>query len=313
MMDSCDRTLNGFLNINKPPSPTSHDVVDEIRRLIPETKVGHTGTLDPGATGVLPVAIGKATKVIRFLRTGKGYRAIMRLGITTDTQDMTGKLISEQKSISVPEEKVRGIFSKFLGKIEQVPPMVSALKVGGKRLYKLAREGKNIERRPRTVDIYSLKLLSYKPPEITFEVSCSQGTYIRTLCHDMGSALGVGACLRDLVRTRSGLFTLEESHALEECKNIASLRKLLVTVDQALSHLAQITVQEGIRESVLHGQPPKGGGIAKLSLSVQRDELVRIYDSKNQLLAIAKALFAIRDLQNLDRDTVVLKLLKVLG
>jgi len=208
--------MDGFLNVDKPKGMTSHDVVDEIRKLVGREKAGHTGTLDPEATGVLSIAIGKATKVIQFLKDGKEYRATMRLGITTDTQDITGKVIAKSEVVNIAEEKIRKVFKNFLGKIEQIPPMVSAVKVKGERLYKLAREGKEVERSKRTVEIYRLDLLNYEPPDITLEVSCSKGTYIRTLCHDVGKILGCGACLKSLRRTRSGIFTLKKSRSLEE-------------------------------------------------------------------------------------------------
>lgn len=305
--------MDGFLNVNKPKGMTSHDVVDEIRRLVGREKVGHTGTLDPEATGVLPLAIGKATKIIQFLEGGKGYRATMRLGITTDTQDMTGKIITKNERINIPEERIREVLKNFLGKIEQIPPMVSALKIKGKRLYKLAREGKEIERPKRTIEIYRLDPLDYEPPDITFEVSCSRGTYIRTLCHDMGKALGCGACLKDLVRTKSGIFTLEESHPLEELKKLSNLEKYLVSMNKALGHLSIVEIKEKVRESVLNGMPIEVSGIRELSPLIKGKELVRVHNSKGSLLAIAQASFDIKDLKKIEKEVVVFKPVRVLG
>jgi tRNA pseudouridine55 synthase len=281
--------MDGFLNVNKPKGMTSHDVVDEIRKLVGKKKVGHTGTLDPEATGVLPLAIGRATKIIQFLEGGKGYRATMRLGITTDTQDMTGK-----------------------GKIEQIPPMVSAVKVKGERLYKLAREGKEVERPRRTVEIYGLDPLDYEPPDITFEVSCSGGTYIRTLCHDIGKALGCGACLKDLIRTKSSIFTLKESHSLEELKRMPNLERFLVSMNKALVHLPRVRVNEKTKESLLHGGPIGTSGIQELSSPVKKGELVRVHNTKESLLAIAKALFDIGDLR-IAKEVMAFKPVRVLG
>lgn len=305
--------MNGFLNVNKPKGMTSHDVVDEIRKLVGREKVGHTGTLDPEATGALPIAIGRATKIIQFLEEGKGYRATMRLGITTDTQDITGKIIAKSEEINIPEERIREVFKNFLGKIEQIPPMVSALKVKGKRLYKLAREGKRVERPKREVKIYNLNLLEYKLPDIIFEVNCSKGTYIRTLCHDMGKALGSGACLKDLVRTKSGIFTLKESHTLEELKKLPNLERYLMSMDKALRHLPIVKVKEGIRESVLNGMPIEASGIQELSPPIKGKELVRVHNSKESLLAIAQALFDIGALRKVEKKVVAFKPVRVLG
>ena len=292
---------------------TSHDVVDEIRKLVGRKKVGHTGTLDPEATGVLPIAIGKATKVIQFLEDGKEYRATMRLGISTDTQDITGTVIAKSEVVNIVEEKIRKVFKNFLGKIEQVPPMVSAVKVKGERLYKLAREGKEVERPKRTVEIYRLDLLNYEPPDITFEVSCSRGTYIRTLCHDMGKALGCDACLKDLVRTTSGIFTLKESRPLEELRRIPNLERFLVSMDKALVHLPIVRINEKTREFLLHGGPIGTSGIQELSSPVKKEELVRVHNTKESLLAIAKALFDIKDLKRIEKEVVALKPVRVLG
>ncbi len=305
--------MDGFLNVNKPAGMTSHDVVDEIRRLVPGEKVGHTGTLDPEATGVLPIAIGKATKVIQFLEKSKEYQATMRLGITTDTQDMTGKIIAKSEAISVSGEKVREVFKNFLGKIEQIPPMVSAVRVKGKRLYRLAWEGKRIERPKREVEVYNLKLLRIQPPDIAFEVSCSRGTYIRTLCHDMGKALGPGACLADLVRTRSGIFTLEESYLLEELKRMPDLEAILISRDKALAHLPIVKVEEKARESVLNGGPIETSGILELSLPIKREALVRVHNSKESLLAVAQALFDIGDLKGIEEEAIAFRPVRVIG
>ena len=304
--------MDGFLNVNKPKGMTSHDVVDEIRKLVGREKVGHTGTLDPEATGALPIAIGKATKIIQFLEGEKGYLATMKLGITTDTQDMTGKVIAKSDKINIPEERIRKIFKNFLGKIEQIPPMVSALKVKGKRLYKLAREGKRVERPRREIEIYNLNLLNYEPPEVTFEVNCSRGTYVRTLCHDIGKTLDCGACLKDLVRTKSGIFTLKESHPLEELKKLPNLERYLMSLDKALGHLPIVKVKERIRESVLNGMPIEASGIQELSSPIKGKELVRVHNSKESLLAVAQALFDIGALR-VEKEVVAFKPVRVIG
>ena len=177
----------------------------------------------------------------------------------------------------------------------------------------MAREGKEIERPKRTIEIYRLDLLNYEPPDITFEVSCSGGTYIRTLCHDMGKALRCGACLKDLVRTKSGIFTLKESHPLEELKRMPHLEDILLSLDSALAHLPIVKIKERIRESVLNGMSIEVSGIQELSPPIKEKELVRVHNSKGSLLAIAQALFDIKDLKRIEREVVAFKPVRVLG
>jgi len=220
--------MDGVLNINKPSGMTSHDVVARLRRLLNEKKVGHTGTLDPDATGVLPVCLGKATRIIQFLPDDeKGYEGTITLGIVTDTLDASGKVLETSDSSHVKLGDVKSVFNSFVGTIDQVPPMVSAVKVQGKRLYKLARQGKTVIRKPRKIHIYEFELLdtgrsmldnSAAQTELDFRVLCSRGTYVRVLASDIGNALGCGAHLSRLVRIRSGLFELKDSVPLEDLK-----------------------------------------------------------------------------------------------
>lgn len=208
--------FQGIIVIHKEKGFTSHDVVAKLRGILHMKKIGHTGTLDPDATGVLPVALGKGTKLVDLLTDKeKTYEAVLHLGITTDTQDMSGTAL-EEKQVSVTEEEVKEVLKGFQGEQMQVPPMYSALKVNGKKLYELAREGKTVERKARPVCFYEITPLEIALPLIKIRVTCSKGTYIRTLCHDVGQRLGCGGCMEELLRTKVGRFSLEESYTLGE-------------------------------------------------------------------------------------------------
>lgn len=209
--------MDGVININKPKGITSHDVVKRVKRILGAKKVGHGGTLDPEATGVLPILVGKATKISCFLiNSDKEYIGIMKLGEETDTLDATGKVISEFSGPLPTEGEIIEAFSRFLGKIPQIPPMYSAKKIRGSPLYVLARRGINVEREAKEVTIYSLDLLKIEPPFVTFRALCSKGTYVRSLVSEIGKALGCGAYLSSLVRTRVGDLRIEDSISIEE-------------------------------------------------------------------------------------------------
>jgi tRNA pseudouridine55 synthase len=208
--------LNGIFNINKPQGLTSHDVVARVRRISGQKKVGHAGTLDPLATGVLPVVLGKATRLVEYLADAdKAYSATLALGATTDTYDREGALTPTEGVVMPSLDAIEKALEAFRGEIEQLPPMHSAIKIGGKKLYELARKGADIERATRRVAITRLELKAYNPPKLGLFVECSKGTYIRSLAHDLGNALGTGAYLDELVRTRHGPFTLEAARTLE--------------------------------------------------------------------------------------------------
>lgn len=231
--------MDGVLNIDKPRGITSHDVVQRVRRILRIKKVGHTGTLDPEATGVLPVLVGKATKISRFLiNSDKEYIATMMLGIKTDTGDSKGRVISEASGPFPSEKEIRSVFEGFTGRIPQVPPMYSAIKVNGMPLYSLARKGIEVERKAREITVYSLDVRNIESTLITFRVHCSKGTYIRTLVSDIGDALGVGGHLVSLRRIVAGKFRIEDSVSLKELeegyKN-GNMVKGFYTVENALS------------------------------------------------------------------------------
>lgn len=219
---------NGIINIYKEAGYTSHDVVAKLRGILKQKKIGHTGTLDPEAVGVLPVCLGKGTKVCDLLTDkDKVYETVMRLGVVTDTQDMTGKLLRESP-VHVTREALEEVFEQFRGDYDQIPPMYSALKVQGKKLYELAREGQVVERKARRVQIRELELLELEPDgiHVHMRVHCSKGTYIRTLCHDIGGRLGCGAAMEKLTRTRVGIFKIEDAVTLAQVESLVGNRQI---------------------------------------------------------------------------------------
>ena len=209
--------MNGIINVYKEKGYTSHDVVAVLRKIAGQKKIGHTGTLDPDATGVLPVCLGRATKLCDLLTDrDKTYEAVLLLGKTTDTQDISGAILKEQPTDHLNEAEVTKVIESFKGTYDQIPPMYSALKVNGKKLYELAREGKTIERKSRKVEIKEIRILEMALPRVRMEVSCSKGTYIRTLCHDIGEKLGCFGCMESLLRTKVSRFEIESSLKLSE-------------------------------------------------------------------------------------------------
>ena len=243
--------MDGVLNIRKEKGFTSFDVVAKLRGILHMKKIGHTGTLDPEAEGVLPVVLGKATKLVDLLTDKqKTYEALLHLGLETDTQDMTGTVLCE-KSVEVSEEEVQAAIRGFVGEYQQIPPMYSALKVDGKKLYELAREGKTVERKARTVHFYEIDIKEINLPYVRFSVTCSKGTYIRTLCHDIGQKLGCGGCMEELIRTRSGNFTWEDSMTLaevEEAVKDGTIEDRVIRIGQVLKDYPEIfCTREGDR------------------------------------------------------------------
>ena len=209
--------IHGILNVYKEKGYTSHDVVAKLRGITGQKKIGHTGTLDPDAVGVLPVCLGKATRLCDLLTDkDKTYETVLLLGQSTDTQDISGQILETNETKELNEEMVSAAIRSFVGEYEQIPPMYSALKVGGKKLYELAREGKVVERKSRKVKIHEIEILEIQIPRVKMRVSCSKGTYIRTLCHDIGEKLGCGGCMEELTRTRVSRFEIGESLTLDE-------------------------------------------------------------------------------------------------
>ena len=250
--------MDGMLNVHKEKGYTSHDVVAKLRGILHMKKIGHTGTLDPEAEGVLPVALGAATRLVDlFTEKEKTYEALLHLGIITDTQDMTGQILSEQE-VTVTEEEVLAALESFVGPYLQMPPMYSALKVDGKKLYELAREGKTVERAKRPVYFYAIEPLEIRLPLVRFRVTCSKGTYIRTLCQDIGEKLGCGGCMESLLRTRSGAFTLEDSVTLDEIEKAMRenrVKDFILGVEDVLVEFPRVCCTEEGNRLLANGNP----------------------------------------------------------
>lgn len=271
---------SGFLVVDKPAAVTSHDVVDAARRWLGTRRVGHLGTLDPNATGVLPLAVRDATKLIAFVPPGpKVYAGTIRLGIATDTFDAEGAEVSRHEGPLPEEAAVRRALAGFVGDIEQLPPMYSSVKHGGEPLHRLARRGEHVEREPRKVRVHSLELLAYRPPEVDFRISCVPGTYVRTLAEDLGAGLGCGAHLGGLRRYQSGPFTLEQAAPLESLERAAGeggCEAQLIAPVEALG-LPTVSLRADQVRRVGHGaeveappaasSPPLGSRVAALDPS----------------------------------------------
>ena len=280
---------HGMINVYKEKGFTSHDVVAKLRGICKQKKIGHTGTLDPDAVGVLPVCLGCATRLCDMLTDkDKEYVAVLRLGITTDTQDATGKVLAE-KEVSVSEEEVRAVIASFEGEQLQIPPMYSALKVNGKKLYELAREGKEIERKARPIVVHEIEILSENMPEFTIRVKCSKGTYIRTICHDIGQKLSCGGVMVSLKRTKVGNFGIEDSYTLSRIEDMAKegrLCEILLPVEKVFEKLPEIRVKETAMKALLNGNQLKKEEILMLSDEALKAEEVRVYGADGRFYGV---------------------------
>ena len=271
---------DGIINVNKPAGWTSQDVCTKLRHVLHIKKIGHTGTLDPMATGVLPVCVGKATRIIEYYdRDPKSYHASMKLGIRTDTLDITGKILETSGYREVSEKAVREAFKAYTGNVRQIPPKYSALKINGKRAYDLAREGKDFEIKPREIIIYDNEVtrIDLERGEIEFDVTCSKGTYIRTICDDIGSDLGCGAVMTALTRTASGYFRIEDSYTVEEIMEAEDpLVKMLIPADITLEKLGKIALNDNRITAFLNGNSSWGNGF-RITQPSSFDVLYRVY------------------------------------
>ena len=273
---------NGILIIDKPSGWTSMDVCAKVRGILGEKRVGHAGTLDPMATGVLPVFVGRATKAVSFAESGeKEYLAALRLGLVTDTQDITGEVLERRDASAVTEETVRALLPRFTGKLSQVPPMYSAVKVNGQRLYALARKGREVERKPREITVFALELTGRtEEGDFLLRCRCSKGTYLRTLCHDIGAALGCGGAMAALRRTMAAGYALEEAVSLEAVQ--AQGAALLRPLDTLFAQYPAYTLPtEGRERRVLCGNPVTAPELA--------DGTYRVYGRAGELLCLSRA------------------------
>lgn len=280
--------INGIINIYKEAGFTSHDVVAKMRGILKQKKIGHTGTLDPDAVGVLPVCLGNATKLCDFLtEKEKEYETVLLLGIVTDTQDISGQVL-QKKEVDLDEEQVRNEILSFQGNYDQIPPMYSAIKIDGKRLYELARQGKEVKREARSVYIHKIEILEMNLPRVTMRVHCSKGTYIRTLCHDIGQGLGCGAAMEKLKRTRSGQFTLDSAITLNQLENLRDYNKIsevVISVEEVFHKLKKIQVKPEFTKIIDNGNVVFQNQIDCCENTDQKDivkdgEQVRVYNSQ---------------------------------
>ncbi|HHY36072.1 MAG TPA: tRNA pseudouridine(55) synthase TruB [Firmicutes bacterium] len=285
--------MQGILNLLKPPGMTSHDVVEFVRKQFRLRRVGHAGTLDPAAAGVLVLLVGKATRLNEYL-TGmdKVYRGEITFGVRTDTQDATGKVLSSQK-VDLTQSQVEQAFARFTGRMTQIPPMVSALKHRGKRLYQLAREGREVSRPPRPIEIKRLELLEFYRdkeeghPRVLFECQCSKGTYMRTLAADIGEYLGCGAHLSYLLRIAVGPYEANDAWLLEEIAKCDDLSRLLLPLSSALGELPRVVVRPEMVSLIANGKRVYPGGVENMSAPPKPGQLVRLEQPENRLLALA--------------------------
>jgi tRNA pseudouridine55 synthase len=277
--------VQGFLNLNKPAGLTSHDCVARVRRLLKLKRVGHGGTLDPAATGVLPIALGTATRLLQFLASDKAYRATIRFGMVTATDDLAGEVLHQVAVAGLDRTTVEFYLPRFLGSIQQVPPRYSAIQVQGKRLYDLARAGEMVEVPVRTVQIYSIEICDWRPgdfPELDVEIACGAGTYIRSIARDWGAALGTGGTLAALTRTRSSGFNLQDSVTLDELRDrIEQNAFAAIAPDLALRHLPAVTLPDETARRWCQGQKIIG---------TEAGGLYRIQDATETLLGIAESI-----------------------
>lgn len=285
----------GVLNVRKEAGWTSHDVVARIRRNLRGMKLGHAGTLDPAATGVLPLLVGSGTRIAEYLLDwDKRYLAGLRLGETTDTQDATGIVLQRSMTEAVTEGRVREVAAEFVGRIRQIPPMYSAVKVGGVPLYKAARAGRDVERQPREVTVFHLDIVGIQLPDVILRVDCSKGTYIRTLCADIGDKLGVGGHMSTLVRERVGPLKVEQALTVDEVESRlkeGTLAASMLTLDEALIELPACTVGDGTARRVLHGGSVPPSEVLSwdgwpTTVHGGSNRAIRIKDESGRLLAI---------------------------
>lgn len=280
--------MNVVINLDKDKGITSHEAVTKAKRLFKVKKAGHAGTLDPLATGVLLICLNEATKITGYLSDlDKEYLAVIKLGETTDTYDSEGKIVRKVSDFEVSDSEISDAIQMFIGNIEQTPPIYSAIKLNGKPLYKLARQGIEVEIKPRKVSIYSIELLNYEAPFLTIRVSCSKGTYIRSLCNDIGNALDVGAHLTELERTKIGHFTIENSAKLEE---LPAKNEAIHTIDYALRRLPEVRLFDADLKKVKNGNPIREDAlelsVAESSAAISKS--IRLKDHEGRILGVGR-------------------------
>lgn len=274
--------MNGIILVDKPQNWTSHDVVAKLRGVLHERRIGHSGTLDPLATGLLVVFVGRATRAVEFAEAdSKEYITGLHLGVSTDTQDITGNIVAS--SGALPDEAaLREAIGRFIGDIEQIPPMYSAIKIGGKKLYELARRGESVERAPRKITVSAIDIAGRDVDDYILNISCSKGTYVRTLCSDIGEALGCGACMSSLRRTRAGVFSVDDAHSLadiEAAVREGRLSDIILPVDTLFTSFPKLTVSQSAAKRL------KNGNIIKISTE---DGEYKVYSDSDEFLLLGR-------------------------
>ncbi len=308
--------MDGLLLIDKPKGSTSHDVVKRIRQLLKIRKAGHTGTLDPLATGLLLICLGRATKLTRFLQDlDKTYQGQIIFGMTTTSLNGQGKVVEEKDASSLSKDKVEELFARFRGKIIQTPPMLSAVHWKGKRLYKIARDGLEVERPPRKIWIYELELLDFisnRHPKVQFKVRCSKGTYVRSLCADVGKVSGFGAYQAALCRTKVGSFDLKQARTLKDLEEIVNHGKeeeIICSLRDVLPHLPLVKVKPGVEKMVKWGRPLYLSHLDFLPQELGKGNKVRLCSQEGELLAVA---ISLQEESHFCKDKIGFKYLRVL-
>ena len=307
-------TQNRIVNLYKPQGPTSFSMVKQIKKILGVKKAGHIGTLDPMAEGILPICLGQSTRIIQFLSPlSKYYQCTMELGSATDTQDATGKVVSTGNATGVTNDQIKETFQLFTGKQKQVPPMYSAKKNNGIPLYKLARNGITIERKPVTVHFFSIEFISRSKNRVNFEVHCSAGTYIRTLCHDIGKRLGCGAHLSGLVRSKVGIFDLESSVTLDALKE-ATLNKpsVFFSVEKVLAFLPEICIKDEFVKPIINGRALPKSALKDLPVKFEPGMSLRVVNSNDTIMAVVEPLVNQDQFDQMESFEIAFKLQRVL-
>jgi len=288
-------SLSGLLVVDKKTKMTSHDVVEKLRRILDLKKIGHAGTLDPNARGILLACMGKATKITKFLTEyEKEYEAVIKLGVTTDTYDQEGKIIQIGDDLKISQEEVRKAVEFFKGEIWQTPPLYSAIKQKGKKLYQYARAGKQVERKKRKVFVKDVRVLEIDLPYVKLKVNCSKGTYIRSLANDIGERLGCGAHLFSLCRTRVGPFELKEAldlEAIEEIRKEDRIGDFLISIEKVLAHIPSVVVKDSFAKRIKEGPNLFSSSVLSAEKGFDKDQAICIKNSQKEIIAMGKALY----------------------
>lgn len=289
--------MNGILLVDKPSGWTSNDVVMKLRGMLRERRIGHSGTLDPMATGLLVVFVGRATRAVEFAEAdSKSYSARLRLGLVTDTQDITGTVLEERQA-TVSRQELEAVLGNFRGELEQIPPMYSAIKINGRKLYDIARKGGEVERKPRRITVFALELTGRDGDDRLLDIKCSKGTYIRTLCHDIGAALGCGGCMSALRRTSAGAFNVADAYSIEDVQRAVDegrAEELLLPVDSLFSKYESYTVDAAQERKIRTGASVKADAADGLYRVYSRDgEFLMLGRAENGILKTVKSFFEV--------------------